>query len=82
MPDNIEAFPSPPREDMVFRGCRMINENLDDSTIHVFRSTVINWLTSPQMLCVLPNDELHYLAQVIHDEQTFRLSERKLSWSK
>lgn len=81
MTDNVAEFPALPCDVRIQRGAKMINEALNDETVHMFRCMVINWLTSPQMLCILQNDELAYLQQAIGDEQTFRLQERKLQWS-
>lgn len=80
--ENIIQFPETPCEERINRGARMINEALNDESVHMFRCMVINWLCSPQLLCVLQNDELHYLRDMIEQEQKFRLSERKMVWSR
>lgn len=58
-------------------GIYQIDENLTDKTVHILRRAVLKWATSPQMLCILTNGELSWLAESIDMERSFRQQERQ-----
>lgn len=77
MSDNILPFPMPLREELIARGASLINQNLGDDTVHMFKPTLINWTVSPQLLCVYTTGELLYLREALDMEIGYRKLEMR-----
>lgn len=68
----LENFFKNNRNMQMQAACDMISCNLSDTSIHVLRPALLNWLLSPQMLCILTNCEISAIKDAMDSEQEFR----------